>query len=47
MASINDDPEDMEETDLHHIENGSKDILQILLDHGADFNKRDCTGGKG
>ena len=47
MASINDDPEDLEGTALHLIEKGREDILQIPLDHWADVNKRDCMGGKG
>lgn len=46
VASIDDDPEDLEGTALHLIEKGRKDILQILLDHGADVNKKDCMGGK-
>ena len=50
VASIDDDPEDLEDlegTALHLIEKGRKDILQILLDHVADVNKKDCMGGKG
>ena len=44
VASIDEDPEDLEGTALHLIENGRKDILQILLDHGADVNQKDCMG---
>ena len=44
VASIHEDPDDLEGTALHLIEKGRKDILQILLDHGADVNQKDCTG---
>ena len=44
VASIDEDPEDLEGTALHLIEKGRKDILQILLDHGADVNQKDCMG---
>lgn len=44
VASIDDNPEDLEGTALHLIEKGRKDILQILLDHGGDINQKDCTG---
>lgn len=40
MASIDDDPEDLEETTLHLIQKGPKDILQILLDHGPDVSMK-------
>lgn len=38
VASIDENPEDLEGTALHLIEKGRKDILQILLDHGGDIN---------
>ena len=44
VASIDACPDDLEGTALHLIEKGRKDILQILLDHGADVNLKDCTG---
>ncbi len=44
VASIGKDPEDLDGTALHLIEEGREDILQILLDYGADVNQDDCTG---
>ena len=44
VASIDENPEDLEGTALHLIEKGRKDILQILLDHGADVNQKDRRG---
>lgn len=44
VASIVDRPEDLKGTALHLIEKERKDILDILLDHGADFNKKDRMG---
>ena len=44
VASIDENPEDLEGTSLHLIEKGRKDILQILLDHGGDVNQKDYTG---
>lgn len=44
VASIDADPETLEGTALHFIEKDRKDILQILPDHGADVNQKDCTG---
>ena len=44
VASIYDQPEDLEGTALHLIEKGRKDILQILLDNGAAVNQKDPTG---
>lgn len=41
VAGIVDRPEDLKGTALHLIEKERKDILDILLDHGADFNKKD------
>lgn len=47
VQGIDDGPEELDGTDLHLIEKGRKDILQILLDHGADVNMIDSMGGKG
>lgn len=44
VASIDDNPEEIEGTALHFFEKGREDILQILLDHGADVNKKDRMG---
>ena len=44
VASIDENPEDLEGTALHLIGKGRKNILQILLDHGADVSQKDCTG---
>lgn len=44
VASIDDQPADPKGTALHLIEKGRKDILQILLDHGADVNAKDHMG---
>ena len=44
VASIEDNPDDLEGTALHLFEKGRKDILQILLDHGGDIEQKDCTG---
>ena len=44
VASIDDNPEDIEGTALHLIQKGREDILHILLDHGADVNKKDRMG---
>lgn len=45
VASIEEDPEDLEGTALHFVEKGRKDIMQILLDHGgADINHKDIMG---
>lgn len=43
-ASIYDSPEDLEGTALHLIEKGETDILQILLNHGADVKQKDRMG---
>ena len=42
--SIGDDREDLEGNASHLIEKGRKDILQILLDHGTNFNQKDRRG---
>lgn len=47
VQGFDDDPEELDGTALHLIEKGRKDILQVLLDHGADVNMRDFMGGKG
>lgn len=44
VASTDDDPVDLEETALHLIKKGRKDILRILLDHGPDVNLKDRMG---
>lgn len=44
MTSIEDEVEDLKGTALHLIEKGRKDILQILLDPGADVNQKDRMG---
>ena len=44
VASIDDNPDDLEGTALYLIEKGRIDILQILLDHGGDINQKDCKG---
>lgn len=47
VASIEDDPEDLEGAALHLIEKERKDVLQILLNHRVDVNKTDYMGEKG
>lgn len=42
MYCTDEDPDDLEGTALHLIEQGRKDILQILLDYGGDVNQKDC-----
>ena len=44
VASIDEDPKDLEGTAFHLIEKERKDILQILLDYGAEVNQKDCKG---
>ena len=44
VASIGENPEDLEGTALHLIEKGWKDILQILPNSGSNDNQKDCTG---
>lgn len=44
VANIDDNPEDIEGTALHLIHKGREDILHIMLDHGADVNKKDRMG---
>lgn len=44
VASIDDDPEDLEGTTLHLVQKGPKDILRILLDHGPDVTMKDRIG---
>lgn len=44
VTSTNDDSKDLEGTASHLIEKGRKDILQILLDYGAEVNQKNCAG---
>ena len=44
VASRGKDSEDLGGTALHLIEEVREDILQILLDYGADVNQKDSTG---
>lgn len=44
VASIDDNAEDIEGAAWHFTKKGRDDILQILLDHGADVNKKDRMG---
>lgn len=48
VSSIDKDPKDLEGTALQLVKKGRKDILQILLDHGAaDVNQKDSMDKPG